>query len=257
MGRLQGKVALITGGGSGIGAAAARIFCAEGAAVVLVDRDADALEETAAAIRGQMAGARVATYTAEVADEAQAPHAVAYGIDAFGRLDVLVNNAAMRNTSAIADATPAEWQAIVGVNVVAANNYCRAALPELRRSGQGSIINVSSCYAVLGRKGMGLYDATKAALLSLTRTLAFEEAPHHVRSNAVCAGGTLTPFHINRGKARGRTAGDMMAERKDNSLIGRWGTPEEIAYPILWLASDEASYITGASLMVDGGVSIM
>ncbi|MBS0338507.1 MAG: SDR family oxidoreductase [Proteobacteria bacterium] len=256
MNRMQGKVALVTGGGAGIGAAAGRIFAAEGAAVVLVDLDPAALDRTAAAIRSAVDGARVEHYAADVADAEQAALAVAHGVRAFGRLDVLVNNAAMRNYAAVADATPQEWQAMLGVNLVGAANYCRAALPELRRAGRGSIVTVSSCYAVTGRKGMGLYDATKAGLLALTRTLAFEEAAHGIRANAVCPGSTLTDFHIERAKAKGKSLEQLRGERSDNSLIGRWASPEEVAYPILWLASDEASFVTGATLMVDGGLSI-
>ena len=257
MNRLQDKVALITGGGAGIGAATAKIFCGEGAAVVLVDRDGGALEETARKIASEVKGARVAHYAADVADAEEAVRAVAHGFSAFGRLDVLVNNAAMRNYASMAEATHADWNGMLGVNLIGAANYAKAALPELRRSGAGSIVNVSSCYAVTGRKGMGIYDATKAALLAFTRTLAFEEAAQGVRANAVCPGSTLTTFQLIRGKAAGKTADQLMAERKDNSLIGRWGTPEEIAWPILWLASAEASFITGATLMVDGGLSIM
>ncbi len=257
MNRLQNKVALITGGGAGIGAATAKIFCGEGAAVVLVDRDGGALEETAREIAKQVKGARVAHYAADVADAEEAVRAVAHGLSAFGRLDVLVNNAAMRNYSSMAEATPAEWQAMLGVNLIGAANYAKAALPELRSSSQGSIVNVSSCYAVAGRKGMGIYDAGKAALLAFTRTLAFEEAGQGVRANAVCPGSTLTDFHVKSGKAAGKTVDALMLERQDNSLIGRWATPEEVAWPILWLASNEASFITGATLMVDGGLSIM
>lgn len=257
MNRLKDKVALITGGGAGIGAATGRMFCEEGAAVVLVDLDRTSLAKTAEEILAKVKGARVAVYAADVADANEAVCAVAHGLSAFGRLDVLVNNAAMRNYAAVADATTEEWQAMLGVNLVGAASYCRAALPELRRSGHGSIVTVSSCYAVTGRKGMGLYDATKAGLLALTRTLAFEEAAQGVRANAVCPGSTLTDFHIERAKAKGKSVEQLKGERSDNSLIGRWGTPEEIAWPILWLASDEASFITGSTLMVDGGLSIM
>ena len=257
MNRLQGKVALVTGGGAGIGAATGRIFAAEGAAVVLVDRDAAALEQAAAMIRAAVQGARVAQFAADVADAGLAEQAVAHGVKSFGRLDVLVNNAALRNYASIGDATPAEWQSMLGVNLMGAANYCRAALPALRRAGHGSIVTVSSCYAVTGRKGMGLYDATKAGLLALTRTLAFEEAAHGIRANAVCPGSTLTDFHIARGKAAGKSLEQLRGERSDNSLIGRWASPDEVAHPILWLASDEASFITGATLMVDGGLSIM
>lgn len=240
---MQRKVALITGGGAGIGAATARLFQAQGAQVVVVDQDPAQQEAL--------------TIVADVADEAAAARAVERTLEAFGRLDVLINNAAMRNYSALADATPGEWQSVVAVNLAGAANYCRAALPALRASGRGSIVNVSSCYAVAGRKGMGLYDATKAALLSLTRTLACEEAAHGIRANAVCPGSTLTDFHVGRAKAAGKSVEVLKSERQGNSLLGRWASPEEIAWPILWLASDEASFITGATLMVDGGLSII
>ncbi len=307
MNRLQGKVALITGGGAGIGAAAGRIFCAEGAAVVLVDANAEALAKTKQRIEGEVSGARALTLAADVADEARAAEAVKLALESFKRLDVLVNNAGMRNYSAVADATSAEWQAVLGVNLLGAANYCRAALPALRASGKGAIVNVSSVHGVAGRKGMGLYDSTKAGLLAMTRTLACEEAAHGVRANAVCPGSTLTDFHVARARAAGksveklkteradnsllgrwatpqevahgvranavcpgstltdfhvaraRAAGKsvekLKTERADNSLLGRWATPEEVAWPILWLASDEASFITGSALMVDGGLS--
>lgn len=257
MTRLANKVALITGGGAGIGAAAARLFCAEGAAVTLVDADAQALARTADAIRTALPQARIALVTADVADAEQAAVAVRRCVEDLGGLDILVNNAAMRNYAALAEATPQQWQAMVGVNLIGTANYCRAALPALRKSGQGSIVNVSSCYAVTGRKGMGLYDATKAGQLAMTRTLAFEESAHGIRVNAVCPGSTLTDFHVARAQASGKSVERLKTERNDTSLIGRWASPEEIAWPILWLASSEASFITGTTLMVDGGLSIM
>ena len=257
MARLDDKAALVTGGGAGIGAAAARIFCQEGAAVTLVDTNADALAATVEAIGRAVPGARLAQFVADVSDEAAAARAVQHALAAFGRLDVLVNNAAMRNHAVLADATPAEWQAMLGVNLVGCANYCKAALPALRESGRGSIVNVSSCYAVTGRKGMGLYDATKAAMLALTRTLAFEETANGVRANAVCPGSTLTDFHVARASAAGKDVETLKTECRANSLVGRWATPDEIAWPILWLACDEASFITGTTLMVDGGLSIM
>lgn len=254
--RLAGKVALVTGGGAGIGAATATLFCAEGAAVLLVDRDAAALERTARMVRERTPSARIDFAVADVTDEDAARAAVRQCEQAFGRLDVLVNNAAMRNYAALADATPQEWQAVVGVNLLGNANYCRAALPLLRTAGRAAIVNVSSCYAVTGRKGMGLYDATKAAMLAMTRTLAFEESEHGVRVNAVCPGSTLTDFHVNRTTAAGRSVEELRAQRQDTSLLGRWADPMEIACPILWLASDEASFITGTTLMVDGGLHI-
>jgi len=255
--RLSGKAALITGGGGGIGAATAALFCAEGAAVLLVDASAEALARTAAALAEAQPQARVATFQADVSDAASAVRAVAKATEAYGRLDILVNNAAMRNYSALAEVTPEEWQAVVSVNLIGTSNYCKAALPALRASGGGAIVNVSSCYAETGRKGMGLYDATKAGMLAMTRTLAFEETAHGVRVNAVCPGSTLTDFHIGRAQAAGKSVEVLKTQRQDTSLLGRWADPQEIAWPILWLASDEASYITATTLMVDGGLSAM
>ena len=255
-GRLQGKAALVTGGGGGIGAATAGLFCAEGAQGLLVDMDGAALERTAAAIRARTPGAGLRVLAANVADPAAAVQAAQQCAEAFGRIDVLVNNAAMRNYAAFADATPQEWHAVVGVNMVGNASFCRAALPHLRRAGKGAIVNVSSCYAVKGRKGMALYDATKAALIAMTRTLAFEEAQHGVRANVVCPGSTLTDFHVARTQAAGKSVEELKTQRQDTSLLGRWADPLEIAYPILWLASDEASFITGTTLVVDGGLHI-
>lgn len=238
MNRLKDKVALVTGGGAGIGAACARIFRDEGAQVFTVD------------------SAPGSDLTADVADEGLAREAVRKALERHGRLDILVSNAAMRNYSALAEASGAEWRAVLDVNLLGAANYCRAALPALRRSGRGSIVMVSSVYGVAGRPGMGLYDATKAALLAMTRTLAHEEAKHGIRANAVCPGSTLTDFHVNRAKAAGKDIEQLRRERDDASLLGRWAAPEEIAWPILWLASDEASFVTGTALMVDGGLSI-
>lgn len=257
MNRLKDKVALITGGGAGIGAATARIFCAQGAAVVLVDADAQALCRTESSIRRAISEARVLSITADVADTEQAQQAVQRAASDFGALHILVNNAAMRNYSAIAMASSEEWQRMVDVNLIGVANYCKAALPELRRSGGGSVVNVSSCYAVTGRKGMGLYDATKAAQLAMTRTMACEEAEHGVRVNAVCPGSTLTEFHVERARSNGKSVDKLKTERTDTSLLGRWASPEEVAWPILWLASSEASFITGTTLMVDGGLSVI
>ncbi len=255
--RLAGKVALITGGGAGIGAATAEVFCAEGARVFIVDSSAQALARTVSAIADVFGAPLIQGVVADVADAAAAERAVQQALQAFGRLDVLVNNAAMRNYSALAQATPEEWQAMLGVNLMGTAHYCRAALPALRAAGRGAIVNVSSCYALTGRKGMGLYDATKAAMLAMTRTLAFEEAAHGVRANAVCPGSTLTDFHIGRAQSAGRSVETLKTQRNDTSLLGRWATPQEIALPILWLASDEASFITGTTLMVDGGLHIL
>jgi meso-butanediol dehydrogenase/(S,S)-butanediol dehydrogenase/diacetyl reductase len=254
---MTGKTAIVTGGGGGIGAAIGELFCAEGARVLLFDRDQAALQNTAEQIRAKVADATIETAAGDVSDPDHAARAVAQALKAFGSLNVLVNNAAVRNHSSVEGSQTEDWNRLFSINVLGAVNFCKAALPALRQSGQGSVVNMSSCYGVTGRKGMPIYDATKAALLSLTRTLAFEEAEHGIRANAVCPGGTLTPFTVGRGVAAGRTPEEMEAEKRSDSLLRRWAKPQEVAYPVLWLASDESSYMTGATIMVDGGLSIM
>jgi meso-butanediol dehydrogenase/(S,S)-butanediol dehydrogenase/diacetyl reductase len=237
---MAGKVALITGGAGGIGATVGALFREHGAKVLLVDQTLS-----------PQAGPEV--ISADVTKPADAERAVAFALEKFGALNVLVNNAAVRNTDSVADANLDEWRRVLETNLLGAVTFSKAALPALRAAEKASIVNVSSCYAVRSRQGFAAYDASKAALLALTRTLAVEEAQHGIRVNAVCPGGTLTPFTIGRARTRGRSEADMRAERKGDSLLGRWAEPLEIAYPILWLASDEASYVTGATLMVDGG----
>ena len=256
-GRLAGRTALVTGAAAGIGAATARLFCAEGAQVLLVDRDEEALEQQLNKLRGVVPSARVEMFTADVAVDTEAEAAVQHCLRTLGALDTLVNNAARRHQGPLSETRPEDWRAVLDVNLIGAANFCRAALPALRASARGSIVNVSSCYAETGRKGMAIYDASKAAMLALTRTLAHEEAQHKVRANAVCPGATLTDFQLTRARAAGTPLDQLLEARKDTSLIGRWATPEEIAWPILWLASSEASYITGTTLSVDGGLHVM
>jgi 2-hydroxycyclohexanecarboxyl-CoA dehydrogenase len=251
-GRLAGKAALITGGAGGIGVATARRFLAEGARVALIDRDGEAVAAATAALDG---GARVIARAADIADAAAVDNAVRAVVAEFGRLDILVNNAAARAYQPLAEASAESWEAILRVNVIGSNNVARAALPALRAAGRSAIVTVSSAFALIGRRGMGQYDATKAALLAMTRALAAEEAPSGVRVNAVCPGSILTPYTKGRAAARGMTEAELAATGMVPCLLGRWGTPDEVAHPILWLASDEASFITGAVLAVDGGLT--
>jgi 2-hydroxycyclohexanecarboxyl-CoA dehydrogenase len=252
MGRLEGKVAIITGGAGGIGAATGRLFCEEGARVALVDRDADQMRSVLAEIRAALPGADLLEIIADVGEEASATRIVEETRRAFGQIDVLVNNAGVRSYEPLAEAKAETWQAILSVNLLSYAYLSREALPELRKSGRGSIVNVSSTHAFNPRAGMGQYDVTKAGIVSLTRTLAFEEAPR-VRVNAVCPGATFTTFHKRRAEALGRGQEEIEREAAATCLLRRWAEPREIAYPILWLASDEASYVTASALMADGG----
>jgi 2-hydroxycyclohexanecarboxyl-CoA dehydrogenase len=256
-GRMAGRVALVTGGGGGIGEATGRLFAEEGAAVALLDADPAAVAAAAAAIRTAVPGAQVLPLTGDIAQEADARRAVEDTAARWGALHTLVNVAGVRVYAPLAVADGADWARIIGVNVLGTAHSCKAALPRLRATGRGTIVNVSSVYGVMGRTGMGQYDTTKAAVLGFTRALAVEEAPHRIRVNAVCPGGTITPYHIRRGAARGVSEAEMRTQRAGDNLLGRWAEPREVAYPILFLAGDESSFVTGATLMVDAGRSIL
>ncbi len=256
MGRLTGKVAIITGGAGGIGAATGQLFCEEGCKIALVDITPDALSAVARQIRQVCPTADILEITADVGEESAAQSVVEKTLARFGSLDILVNVAGIRSYEPLAEAKAETWQKILAVNLLSYANLAREALPALRASGKGSIVNVSSTHAVNPRSGMGQYDVTKAGILSLTKTLAFEEVDHGVRVNAVCPGLTLTPFHVKRANAAGRTEQDLRTEKVDHNIQKRWADPREVAYPILWLASDEASFVTASTLMVDGGTRV-
>ena len=257
-GRMAGRVAMITGGGGGIGEATARVFAEEGAAVALVDIDREAVGEAAAGIIASVHGAGVLAIAADISLESEAVRVVDETLGRFGGLHTLVNVAGVRLYTPLAEAETKEWEHILGVNVLGAAHCCKAAIPSLRAAGDATIVNVSSVYGVMGRVGMGQYDTTKAAILGFTRALAVEEAPHGIRVNAVCPGGTLTQYHVKRAAARGVTENELRDSRNaDNGLFGRWAEPREVAYPILFLASSESSFVTGATLMVDAGKSIL
>jgi 2-hydroxycyclohexanecarboxyl-CoA dehydrogenase len=254
---MAGRAALVTGGGGGIGEATARLFAEEGAAVAIVDADQSAVEAAAAGIARSIPGATVVPLVADLSRESEAQRAVEAAIAFLGALHTVVNVAGVRLYTPLAEADPEGWEFILGVNVLATAYCCKAALPALRASGRGTIVNVSSVYGVIGRSGMGQYDTTKAAVLGFTRALAVEEAPYGVRVNAVCPGGTLTPYHIRRAASQGVSESELRAQRAGDNLLGRWAEPREVAFPILFLAGDESSYVTGATLMVDAGKSIV
>ena len=255
MGRIEGKVALITGGGGGIGAATAMLFAEEGARLALVDRDGAAAEAAAGAIHGKLPSAEVMPAQADLSAEPEARRAVEAAAAHFGGLDILVNVAGIRVYGALADAEPDSWDSILAVNLMATVHCCRAAVPLLRSRGGGSIVNVSSVFGVTGRAGMGQYDVTKAAVVSLSRTLAIEEVGHGIRVNAVCPGPTITPFHVQRAEARGVSEDELRRTGAQHTLMKRWAEPREVACAILFLACNESSFVTGTALVVDGGAS--
>jgi 2-hydroxycyclohexanecarboxyl-CoA dehydrogenase len=253
--RLQGRTAIITGAARGIGYATANLFLREGARVGLIDSDASSLTESTCKLARDEPAGSVFARPADIADAAGIGPAIDALAKDLGGIDILTNNAAARAYGTIAEATPESWDAILQTNITGVANCCRAALPYLRQSKNGSIVIVSSAFALTGRSNMGQYDATKAAILAMTRVLACEEAAHGIRVNAICPGSTLTPWTAGRAVARGMGLDELKERGAVPSLLNRWATPEEIAYPILWMASNEASFITGTILVVDGGLT--
>ena len=255
--RLAGKVALVTGGGGGIGEATARLFHEEGAHVMIVDLDGDAARSAADGI--DPGGERIGAIAADLTREAEAERAVNETVARFGRLDVLANVAAVRVYGPLTEATTESWEHIIGVNLLAVAHGCKYAIPAMVRTGGGSIVTVSSANATVGRSGMAQYDATKNAVLALTRAMACDHADAGIRANAVSPGPTLTQFHVRNRVARtGETMEEaeaaMRAAGAPNTLLKRQAEPREIAYAMLFLASDESSYVTGANFMIDGGL---
>jgi NAD(P)-dependent dehydrogenase (short-subunit alcohol dehydrogenase family) len=256
--RLAGKVALVTGGGGGIGEATARLYWEEGAAVMLVDIDAVAAQAAADGI--DPSGVRIAALGADLTREVEAKRAVSETAARFGALDVLANIAAVRVSGPVTEATPASWEFIIGANLLAVAYCCKFAIPQMARHGGGSVVTISSANATVGRGNMAQYDATKNALLALTRSMACDHAAQGIRVNAVSPGPTLTMYHIRNRAAREGIAleaaeGAMRREGAPHTLLKRHAEPREIAYALLWLASDESSYVTGANFAIDGGIT--
>lgn len=246
-GRLAGKIALVTGAGAGIGRATARAFAREGAAVAIVDVDGPAAETTAREVAGP--GGRALALPADVADPAQARRTVRETIAGFGRLDILVNNAAVATRRAFLEISEAEWRRVLDVNLTGAFLMMQAALPQMLGQGAGVIVNVSS----LAGRSMSVingahYSASKAALLGLTRHVAREVAGSGVRVNAVA------PATVRTALLTGDLRPGELEALVGRIPMGRLGEPEEVAAAICFLASDEAGYITGATLDVNGGL---
>ena len=249
--RLDGKVALITGAGSGIGREAALIFAAEGATVVAVDRDEHAAEETVAAIAA--AHGRALSVAADVSRSADCARMVGAAEEKFGRLDVLFNNAGImdsRDDDAVST-DEATWDLTMNVNAKGVFLGCKHGIPALRRAGGGSIINTASFVAVLGAATPQIaYTASKGAVLALTRELAIVHAREKIRVNALCPG----PLHTEM-LMKFLNTDEKKQRRLVHIPMGRFGTAREIAQAALFLASDESSFITGTDFLVDGGIT--
>jgi NAD(P)-dependent dehydrogenase (short-subunit alcohol dehydrogenase family) len=244
-GRLQDRVALITGGGGEIGSAIARRFAAEGALVAVADIEPAKAESVAKAI-----GTGAQALVVDVADEASAQAAVARTVAAFGRLNTLVNVAAAITPDGTCETLPlAQWNQAIGVNLTGAFLMCKFAVPAMRRAGGGSIINIASQLGHLGVPLRSPYCTTKAALIHFTRILAMDHAGDNIRANTISPGFILT----ERSSARSGGKDQARVRMGPLHLSNRPGEPEEIASGAVYLASDEAGFVTATDLLIDGG----
>ncbi len=253
MGRLDGKVAAVTGGASGIGEATVRRFVQEGARVAFSDRDGE--RGTAVAEQINAGGGQVLFVEAQMQREAEAMGFIRRAVEQFDRLDILVNNAAIRLYHSVTEASEQSWDTIWAVNVKGYVFCAKASIPVMRRTGSGSIVNIASNSAVIASDHAVQYDTTKAAVTGLTRAMARDHAADGIRVNALCPGPTFTPFHEQRAAATGMSLEIFMKEFGRPTMLKRPATPPEIAACVLFLASDDASFVTGTCLFADGGES--
>jgi NAD(P)-dependent dehydrogenase (short-subunit alcohol dehydrogenase family) len=251
--RLDGKVTIITGGGGGMGRVAARMFTAEGAKVVVAEYDEAAGRETVDIV--QAAGGEATFVKVDVSDDAQSKAMVEHALATYGRLDCLYNNAGVMPEAdhSVIDTDVATWDSVMAVNVRGVFLGCKYAIPAMEAAGGGSIINIASFVALVGCSvPQDAYTASKGAVLSLTRSLAVQFGPKGIRTNAICPGPVETPLLMDW------LVKDEQAKRirLARNPSGRFGKPEEIVAMAVYLASDESRWTNGASLVVDGGITV-
>ncbi len=250
MNALKKKVALITGGASGIGRATAMLFAREGAAVVIADINAQGGEEVVQEIKST--GRKALFVACDVTQAEDCQRAVEAAVTTFGGLDILFNNAGIIRRADVLHTTETEWDRVMEVNVKSIFLMSKYAIPQMEKRGGGAIINTSSGWGLKGGGNAVSYCASKGAVTNMTRAMAIDHGRQGIRVNSVCPGDTDTPMLRNEARQLGQPEQEFMAEAAARPL-GRYGTPEEIAETVLFLASDAASYITGAALVVDGG----
>lgn len=249
--RLKGKVALITGGNTGIGQATAVLFAAEGAKVVIADFRTDNHQETVTKI--EAAGGEALFIRCDVRSASDCQQAVEAAVKRFGRLDILVNNAGIVPFGRAEDSDESTWDAAMDTNAKGVFLMSRLAIPVMRMQGGGVIVNTASDAGLVGSKAMAVYCASKGAVVLLTKAMALDHSGEGIRINAVCPGYTFVKRWEERSGVDRPDVSEYVAAAARELPIGRVGKPEEIAHAILFLASEESSFITGAALSVDGG----
>jgi meso-butanediol dehydrogenase/(S,S)-butanediol dehydrogenase/diacetyl reductase len=248
--RLRNKAALVTGGGSGIGRATCELFAREGAALAVLDLDPSAAETTANSVRGKR---EAIALNADVSDSTDLQKAIDVVIARFGRIDILVNNAGYGIRGTVVDTEEADWNRLIAVNLGGVFLACKYVIPNMRSAGGGTIVNTASAVGLAGIAKRAAYIASKGAVIALTRALAVDHADQGIRVNAVAPGPIETPY-LQSVLAPGQDLGALQAGMAQRALLGRIGTADEVAHAILYLASEESSYLTGVVLPVDGGM---
>ena len=248
--RLQNKNAIVTGGAGGIGRATSLAFASEGANVAVVDLNAEAAEAVAEEIRA--AGGTAVAIAADVSSEADIERVVASVVEGFGGVDVVFNNAGIIRRTTAVETTVEEWDRVFGVNVRAIFLMCKHVVPIMAAAGGGSIVNTGSGWGLKGGGQAISYCASKGAVVNMTRALAIDHGPQGIRVNSVNPGDVDTGMLRDEARQLGQDQAGFLAEAAERPL-NRMGQPREIAAAVVWLASDESSYVTGSALVVDGG----
>ncbi len=251
--RLKGKATIVTGGASGIGRAICEVFAEEGARLTIADIDVEGGEQTLASVRA--AGGEAQFVATDVSKESDVEAMVRAAVDAFGTVNVLVNDAAAFVFGEVQDISDADWARVFGVNVIGQAYCVKHVLPHMQAAGGGAIVNLASVSGFIAQPGFIPYNASKGAVMQLTRCLAMDLAPHNIRVNCVCPGSVLTPATERHRQFVGADPEEFLAEAGASNFMKRVADPREIAYGALFLASDEASFVTGTPLVMDGGLT--